>query len=72
MRSVMTRQFGKSSFAMAIGAISTLQTCMQVIGPLAFAQVRATHARRTVYPQMRVFWLGACGSVPYHKRTSFA
>jgi hypothetical protein len=41
MRSVMTKQFGESSFAMAIGAISTLQTACGVVGSLAFAQAYA-------------------------------
>ena len=41
MRSVMTKQFGTSSFAMAIGAISTLQTGCQVLGSLAAAQAYA-------------------------------
>ena len=41
MRSVMTKQFGTSSFAMAIGAVSTLQTGCQVLGSLAAAQAYA-------------------------------
>jgi hypothetical protein len=41
MRSVMTKQFGTSSFAMAIGAVSTLQTGCQVFGSLGSAQAYA-------------------------------